>query len=219
MQKEVRAFKSGFGAKSPPEDTGKRQAGGAQDISVTHQRAHVSQGQCRSLHEALGNKAPHFRVLTPSHQFLPRAVRNYGCHTERGAKLCPVCVHRMAHPSLFLLVFQTSVCCPGYYGHMCEMCPGKPGRWCSGNGQCQDGLQGSGECRCLEGFHGTACEMCEVGRFGADCKSGDTGGWGSLALPNCLQVQKGGHVSALRRPGGRAERCQDSETGKWLPGL
>ncbi|XP_053809782.1 stabilin-1 [Vidua chalybeata] len=64
-----------------------------------------------------------------------------------------------------------SVCCPGYYGHMCEMCPGKPGRWCSGNGECQDGLQGSGECRCLEGFHGTACEMCEVGRYGADCKS------------------------------------------------
>ncbi|OWK63486.1 Stabilin-1, partial [Lonchura striata] len=68
-------------------------------------------------------------------------------------------------------VLMRSVCCPGYYGHMCEMCPGKPGRWCSGNGECQDGLQGSGECRCLEGFHGTACEMCEVGRYGADCKS------------------------------------------------
>uniref|UniRef100_A0A8C6JBN5 Uncharacterized protein n=1 Tax=Melopsittacus undulatus TaxID=13146 RepID=A0A8C6JBN5_MELUD len=64
-----------------------------------------------------------------------------------------------------------SVCCPGYYGHMCEMCPGKPGQWCSGNGECQDGIEGSGECRCLEGFHGTACEMCEVGRYGADCKS------------------------------------------------
>ncbi|XP_010146410.1 PREDICTED: stabilin-1, partial [Eurypyga helias] len=64
-----------------------------------------------------------------------------------------------------------SVCCPGYYGHMCEMCPGKPGQWCSGNGECQDGMEGSGECRCLEGFHGTACEMCEVGRYGADCKS------------------------------------------------
>uniref|UniRef100_A0A8C0VXC4 Stabilin 1 n=1 Tax=Cyanistes caeruleus TaxID=156563 RepID=A0A8C0VXC4_CYACU len=64
-----------------------------------------------------------------------------------------------------------SICCPGYYGHMCEMCPGKPGQWCSGNGECQDGIQGSGECRCLEGFHGTACEMCEVGRYGADCKS------------------------------------------------
>uniref|UniRef100_A0A8B9GIG8 Stabilin 1 n=1 Tax=Amazona collaria TaxID=241587 RepID=A0A8B9GIG8_9PSIT len=74
-----------------------------------------------------------------------------------------------AHPSLFVL--QRSVCCPGYYGHMCEMCPGKPGQWCSGNGECQDGIEGSGECQCLEGFHGTACEMCEVGRYGADCKS------------------------------------------------
>uniref|UniRef100_A0A8C3BMF8 Stabilin 1 n=1 Tax=Cairina moschata TaxID=8855 RepID=A0A8C3BMF8_CAIMO len=67
--------------------------------------------------------------------------------------------------------FSRSICCPGYYGHMCEMCPGKPGQWCSGNGECQDGIEGSGECRCLEGFHGTACEMCEVGRYGADCKS------------------------------------------------
>uniref|UniRef100_A0A8B9GLU5 Stabilin 1 n=1 Tax=Amazona collaria TaxID=241587 RepID=A0A8B9GLU5_9PSIT len=78
-------------------------------------------------------------------------------------------LHKTAHPSLFVL--QRSVCCPGYYGHMCEMCPGKPGQWCSGNGECQDGIEGSGECQCLEGFHGTACEMCEVGRYGADCKS------------------------------------------------
>lgn len=120
---------------------------------------------------------------------------------------------------LFLLVFQRSVCCPGYFGHMCEMCPGKPGQWCSGNGECQDGIQGSGECRCLEGFHGTACEMCEVGRYGADCKAGDTRGCGSLALPKCLQGQKSGHISTFRRGGGRAERSQDSETGQWLPGL
>ncbi|XP_019402937.1 PREDICTED: stabilin-1-like [Crocodylus porosus] len=64
-----------------------------------------------------------------------------------------------------------SVCCPGYYGHMCEMCPGKPGNWCSGNGVCLDGIAGSGECQCNEGFHGTACEMCEVGRYGPNCKS------------------------------------------------
>ncbi|XP_059572069.1 stabilin-1 isoform X2 [Alligator mississippiensis] len=64
-----------------------------------------------------------------------------------------------------------SVCCPGYYGHMCEMCPGKPGNWCSGNGVCLDGIAGSGECQCNEGFHGTACEMCEVGRYGPKCKS------------------------------------------------
>uniref|UniRef100_A0A803SQ99 Stabilin 1 n=1 Tax=Anolis carolinensis TaxID=28377 RepID=A0A803SQ99_ANOCA len=69
-----------------------------------------------------------------------------------------------------------SVCCPGYYGHMCEMCPGEPGHWCSGNGLCQDGLDGNGECQCQEGYHGTACEMCQPGRYGANCTLGDDHG-------------------------------------------
>uniref|UniRef100_A0ABM5FKB7 Stabilin-1 n=1 Tax=Pogona vitticeps TaxID=103695 RepID=A0ABM5FKB7_9SAUR len=68
-------------------------------------------------------------------------------------------------------VSLVSVCCPGYYGHMCEMCPGKAGNWCSGNGVCQDGIQGSGECQCQEGYHGTACEMCQPGRYGTQCRS------------------------------------------------
>ncbi|XP_053233528.1 stabilin-1 isoform X1 [Podarcis raffonei] len=68
-------------------------------------------------------------------------------------------------------VSLVSVCCSGYYGHMCEMCPGKPDRWCSGNGVCQDGIDGNGECQCHEGYHGTACEMCQPGRYGANCKS------------------------------------------------
>ncbi|XP_069062191.1 stabilin-1 isoform X1 [Pleurodeles waltl] len=62
-------------------------------------------------------------------------------------------------------------CCEGYFGHQCLMCPGKPGNWCSGNGICQDGINGTGECICHEGFHGTACETCEPGRYGKDCKS------------------------------------------------
>ncbi|KAJ7316744.1 hypothetical protein JRQ81_002906, partial [Phrynocephalus forsythii] len=70
-------------------------------------------------------------------------------------------------------VSLVSVCCSGYYGHMCEMCPGKPGNWCSGNGVCQDGIEGNGECQCQEGYHGTACEMCQPGRYGTSCKSGD----------------------------------------------
>uniref|UniRef100_A0A4X2LLZ9 Stabilin 1 n=1 Tax=Vombatus ursinus TaxID=29139 RepID=A0A4X2LLZ9_VOMUR len=60
-------------------------------------------------------------------------------------------------------------CCPGYFGTLCEPCPGGPGGNCSGHGQCQDGLLGNGECRCHEGFHGTACEGCELGRYGLDC--------------------------------------------------
>ncbi|XP_006892358.1 PREDICTED: stabilin-1 [Elephantulus edwardii] len=60
-------------------------------------------------------------------------------------------------------------CCPGFFGTLCEPCPGGLGGVCSGHGQCQDRLLGSGECRCQEGFHGTACEMCELGRYGPNC--------------------------------------------------
>ncbi|KAM3848234.1 stabilin-1 [Vipera latastei] len=68
-------------------------------------------------------------------------------------------------------VSLVSICCPGYYGAMCEMCPGKPGNWCSGHGVCQDGIEGNGDCQCQEGFHGTACEMCQAGRYGPKCQS------------------------------------------------
>uniref|UniRef100_A0A8C0JKC5 Stabilin 1 n=1 Tax=Canis lupus dingo TaxID=286419 RepID=A0A8C0JKC5_CANLU len=64
---------------------------------------------------------------------------------------------------------QVPDCCPGFFGTLCEPCPGGQGGVCSGHGQCQDRLLGSGECRCHEGFHGTACEMCELGRYGPTC--------------------------------------------------
>ncbi|XP_070093505.1 stabilin-1 isoform X5 [Equus caballus] len=64
---------------------------------------------------------------------------------------------------------QVPDCCPGFFGTLCEPCPGGLGGVCSGHGQCQDRLLGSGECRCQEGFHGTACEMCELGRYGPNC--------------------------------------------------
>uniref|UniRef100_A0A8C3BMN8 Stabilin 1 n=1 Tax=Cairina moschata TaxID=8855 RepID=A0A8C3BMN8_CAIMO len=102
--------------------------------------------------------------------------------------------------------FSRSICCPGYYGHMCEMCPGKPGQWCSGNGECQDGIEGSGECRCLEGFHGTACEMCEVGRYGADCKSGDECACDNGICNDGLQ----GDGSCDCFPGWKGPTCQES---------
>lgn len=66
-------------------------------------------------------------------------------------------------------LLQVPDCCPGYFGTLCEPCPGGVGGVCSGHGQCQDRLLGNGECRCQEGFHGTACEMCELGRYGPNC--------------------------------------------------
>lgn len=73
---------------------------------------------------------------------------------------------------------QVPDCCPGFFGTLCEPCPGRLGAACSGHGRCQDGLLGSGECRCHEGFHGTACEMCELGRYGPNCTGGEDGGRG-----------------------------------------
>ncbi|XP_034353974.1 stabilin-1 isoform X2 [Arvicanthis niloticus] len=64
---------------------------------------------------------------------------------------------------------QVPDCCPGFFGTLCEPCPGGLGGICSGHGQCQDRFLGNGECRCQEGFHGTACEMCELGRYGPTC--------------------------------------------------
>ncbi|XP_053455327.1 stabilin-1 [Nycticebus coucang] len=64
---------------------------------------------------------------------------------------------------------QVPDCCPGFFGTLCEPCPGGLGGVCSGHGQCQDRLLGNGECHCHEGFHGIACEMCELGRYGPNC--------------------------------------------------
>ncbi|XP_038627991.1 stabilin-1 isoform X1 [Tachyglossus aculeatus] len=91
---------------------------------------------------------------------------------EKPQERCPLMSWGNTGPScLFSCVKTKEVpeCCEGYYGPMCEPCPGRPGAWCSGNGQCQGGIGGKGECRCHEGFHGTACEVCELGRYGPDC--------------------------------------------------
>ena len=82
----------------------------------------------------------------------------------------------VSHPLTSLRPLQVPDCCPGFFGTMCEPCPGGLGGVCSGHGQCQDRLLGSGECRCREGFHGTACEMCELGRYGPNCTGGEPGG-------------------------------------------
>ncbi|XP_075900072.1 stabilin-2 isoform X3 [Nelusetta ayraudi] len=60
-------------------------------------------------------------------------------------------------------------CCSGFFGRHCEPCPGVGGRSCSGNGRCQDGVQGTGTCLCEPGFNGTACETCQDGRYGVHC--------------------------------------------------
>ncbi|KAM4651970.1 stabilin-1 [Discoglossus pictus] len=88
-----------------------------------------------------------------------------GCKYKRRNKAGVGCTYKCVRSSV------VQQCCKGYFGHQCLMCPGKPGNPCSGNGNCQDGIDGSGDCICEEGYHGTACETCEPGRYGSDCKS------------------------------------------------
>ncbi|XP_004715325.1 stabilin-1 [Echinops telfairi] len=97
-------------------------------------------------------------------------------------------------------------CCPGFFGTLCEPCPGGLGGVCSGHGQCQDRLLGSGECRCEEGFHGTACETCELGRYGPDC----------ARACDCVHglCQEGlrGDGSCICNAGWRGPRCDQNAT-------
>ena len=39
-------------------------------------------------------------------------------------------------------------------------CPGDTGKSCSGHGECDDGVFGSGVCTCRSEFTGRACETC-----------------------------------------------------------
>ncbi|XP_036187884.1 stabilin-1 isoform X6 [Myotis myotis] len=106
---------------------------------------------------------------------------------------------------------QVPDCCPGFFGTLCEPCPGGLGGVCSGRGQCQDRLLGSGECRCQEGFHGTACEMCELGRYGPNCT-------GVCACAHGL-CQEGlrGDGSCVCNVGWQGRRCDQKISGPHCP--
>uniref|UniRef100_A0A8C5JVW3 Stabilin 1 n=1 Tax=Jaculus jaculus TaxID=51337 RepID=A0A8C5JVW3_JACJA len=106
---------------------------------------------------------------------------------------------------------QVPDCCPGFFGTLCEPCPGGLGGVCSDHGQCQDRLLGSGECRCREGFHGTACEMCELGRYGPTC----------AGVCDCVHglCQEGlrGNGSCVCNAGWQGPRCDQKITGLQCP--
>ena len=73
----------------------------------------------------------------------------------------------------------------GYYGKRCrDVCPGGIDNICSGNGECNDGINGDGTCSCTENADSTdcsgcpgnktnapACDRCVANYFGADCES------------------------------------------------
>ncbi|KAM7006971.1 LOW QUALITY PROTEIN: stabilin-1 [Tautogolabrus adspersus] len=63
----------------------------------------------------------------------------------------------------------TQKCCKNHYGRDCQVCPGGLEAPCSKNGDCDDGVRGSGSCRCHKGFTGKACELCLPSYYGANC--------------------------------------------------
>ncbi|XP_041446960.1 stabilin-1-like [Xenopus laevis] len=117
-------------------------------------RSHVTKSKCTSCLTGL---------LCPTGTNMEKTEQM--CKYKRGTRNVSGCKFNCVSS------YVVSECCKGYYGHQCLMCPGAPNDLCSGNGDCHDGLAGSGDCICQEGFHGTACEMCEPGRYGTDCKS------------------------------------------------
>ncbi|XP_074554721.1 stabilin-2 [Halichoeres trimaculatus] len=64
----------------------------------------------------------------------------------------------------------TPACCKGFYGPDCSPCPGGHLTPCSGHGQCQDGIIGSGICVCNPNFGGSRCQYCtNSNKYGPNC--------------------------------------------------
>ncbi|GFO27680.1 stabilin-2 [Plakobranchus ocellatus] len=80
-------------------------------------------------------------------------------------------------------------CCAGFYGPLCEECPGGVDLPCNGHGVCFDTLSGNGTCACDPGFEGIDCSECEDR---------------SLAPPECETT----HPSCERNVSG----CHDNAT-------
>ncbi|XP_053785729.1 stabilin-1 isoform X2 [Desmodus rotundus] len=127
------------------------------------------------------------------------------CHYSSGYSFSRGCSYTCAKK------IQVPDCCPGFFGTLCEPCPGRLGRACSGQGRCQDGLLGSGECRCHEGFHGTACEMCELGRYGPNCT-----GVCDCAHGLCQEGLQG-DGSCVCNVGWQGQRCDQKIAGPHCP--
>ncbi|XP_043943785.1 stabilin-2 [Protopterus annectens] len=64
---------------------------------------------------------------------------------------------------------QILKCCPGFYGPVCNPCPGGFDNPCSGNGKCMD-KDGNGTCICNKNFKGSSCQFCSRNNmFGPKC--------------------------------------------------
>ncbi|XP_040200207.1 stabilin-2 [Rana temporaria] len=78
-------------------------------------------------------------------------------------------------------------CCKGFFGPECKPCPGGFTNSCFGNGECMDGMTGSGICVCDEAFTGPDCRRCkDSNMYGPRC---DT-------KCNCLHGRCNNHIDS-----------------------
>ncbi|XP_013385273.1 stabilin-2-like isoform X1 [Lingula anatina] len=105
-----------------------------------------------------------------------------------------------------------SNCAPGYYGRLCEECPGGAREPCSGHGTCFDGRNGTGHCTCDENFTGKSCDHCVMGKTGDLCSKDinkcliENGG----CHANATCLDEGGKLTCTCMPGfyGNGSKCQ-----------
>ncbi|XP_008407077.1 stabilin-1 isoform X1 [Poecilia reticulata] len=110
---------------------------------------------CSLRHVDTGKKTECFRYHSRYHS---RFIYDLGdSYSRRGCKR--VCLF----PS------WTQKCCKNHYGRDCQVCAGGVENPCSGHGDCNDGISGSGTCKCQQGFTGNACEHCKSGYYGENC--------------------------------------------------
>ena len=92
-------------------------------------------------------------------------------------------------------------CDPGLYGLICDqVCP-----ICTAEGECDDGLLGTGLCVCNEGWGGLACETCDDGYYGPSCEACQTCASGGVCNEGL-----GGDGNCTCAPGFHGTLCEFS---------
>ncbi|XP_048584968.1 stabilin-2 isoform X2 [Nematostella vectensis] len=138
--------------------------GGSCD-EVTHQ---TFNGSCGNCFTSLRCPSDASRVGTATQH----------CQHEGDALGCmPLCLRRL----------RVKKCCSNFYGPDCRACPGDIRLPCSGRGQCDDGLTGTGSCTCDAPYVGTSCERCNDNTTCPVFPSCNVNSGGCHAFATCLE--------------------------------
>lgn len=116
-------------------------------------------------------------------------------------------------------------CDPGQFGPNCEDCA------CGSNGECDDGLDGTGACSCSAGWAGDQCDTCAPAHYGASCSICTCGvhgtcdegiagtgactcedGWGGASCQTCEPARYGLNCESTC-PVCAFGKCDEGQTG------